>query len=294
MTLTWLAIVNPMAGSRRSARWLQGMENRLRRELGAQVLFTERPGHARQLAAESTQFDGLAVFGGDGTVSEVVNGMSLENQRLLLLAGGTGNGLARDLRLTSMDASLAAAHTARDVRKLDLIRVTFRSEEKDGSRLAISTASVGYAAEVVVLSNRYFKRLGPLCYPLAATLQAARQRSFTLGVRLDGGPQNELQVSNVMVNNTRHAGNFSAFRQSQPDDEKMDVLLARAGFLPQVLHNLSVLTQTYIYATAKEFTARALHVSLPSAGRLMIDGELWENVTTASFEVLPGVLQCVA
>jgi len=293
VAFTWLAIINPKAGSRRSDQWLKRMESRLRSELGAQVVFTERSGHATQLAAEAKSFQGLAVLGGDGTLAEVVNGMSLESQRLLLLAGGTGNGLARDLRLTSPDASFAAARTNR-VRKLDLIRVTFRSDEKEHSRLEISTASLGYAAEVVVLSNRYFKRLGPLCYPLAATMQAARQGRFYLSVRLDEGLQNEYQLSNVMVNNTRHAGNFSAFRRSQPDDEKMDVLLAHVGFLPQVLRNLSVLTQTYVYATAEEFKARAIHISMPTAARLMIDGDLWENVTAARFEILPGALQCVA
>jgi diacylglycerol kinase family enzyme len=293
MAQHWLAIVNPMAGLPRSTRRLMEMENRLRHELGAQVVFTERPGHAMQLAAEARPYLGLAVFGGDGTVSEVVNGMSLKKQRMLLLAGGTGNGLARDLGLTSMDASFAAALAGR-FRSLDLIRITFRSKGEEISRLEISTASVGYAAEVVVLSNRYFKWLGPLRYPLAATLQAARQRSFSIGVRLEEKPATRQQLSNVMVNNTRHAGNFSAFRTSRPDDGKMDVLLARAGFIPQVLHNFAVLTQTYLYATAREFTSRALNLSLSTAARLMIDGELWENVSEAKFEILPGVLQCAA
>src|SRR6185436_15950321 len=103
--------------------------------------------------------DGLAVFGGDGTVAEVVNGMDLDGQRLLLLAGGTGNGLARDLGLTSIDMAIEAANASR-IQQLDLIQVSFQTDSKSYTRLAISTASVGYAAEVVVLANRYFKRLG--------------------------------------------------------------------------------------------------------------------------------------
>lgn len=289
----WLAIVNPRAGRSRSAQWRARMAERLQRALGAEVVFTERPGHATELAAGAQAFEGLAVFGGDGTVAEAVNGMALERQRLLLLAGGTGNGLARGLGLTSLDAAFAAARANR-LRHLDLVRVNFRCHGQENWTLEISTASVGYAAEAAALANIYFKRLGALCYPLAATLQAARQPAFPLTVRVDQGAPVERCLSNVMVNNTRHAGNFSAFRQSDPGDGKMEVLLARAGFGPQLLHNLAVLTRTYFFATAAEFTARTLQLTLPSPHRLMIDGELREGVTEVRFEVLPGQLRCVA
>jgi undecaprenyl-diphosphatase len=291
MTTAWLAIVNPKAGFSRPVRWRQTIAEYLQREIDADVVFTQYPGHATELAAAS-KAEGLAVFGGDGTIAEAVNGMDLGRQRLLLLAGGTGNGLARDLGLNSLDAALVAAR-ANHLRFLDLIRVTFQTQDQILSRLAISTASVGYAAEVVVLANRYFKFLGGWCYPLAATLQAARQVAFSITVQIDENISREQQLSNVMVNNTRHAGNFSAFRQSNPGDGRCEVLLARAGFTQQFLHNLAVLSRTYFYATATEVTAQRLNLIIPAPQRLMIDGELWENVTKASFEVLPGKLKCV-
>jgi diacylglycerol kinase family enzyme len=212
---------------------------------------------------------------------------------LLVLAGGTGNSLARDLGLTRLDSALTAARENRR-RTLDLIRITFHSAGQPFSRLAISTASVGYAAEVVVIANRYFKSLGPLCYPLAATLQAVRQRAFRSTVGLDGASATEQQLSNIMINNTIHAGNFRAFRGADLNDGKMEVLLARAGFIPQFLHNLAVLTRTYFYATAAEINARDLTLRLPTPQCLMIDGELWQSVTEVHFEILPGRLQCVA
>ena len=256
-------------------------------------MFTERPGHAQELSAGAQAFEGLAVFGGDGTTAEVVNGMDTDRQVLLLLAGGTGNSLARDLGLTSLDAAFATAREGRR-RALDLIRVAFQYQAKNYSRLAISTASVGYAAEVVKLANRFFKPLGALCYPLAATFQAARQQSFHLATSLDGGPFREQRLSNLMINNTGHAGNFRAFRGADLRDGQMEVLMARAGFTSQLLHNFAVLTRTYFYATASEVAARELTLRLSTPRGLMIDGELWEGVTEVRFEVLPGKLKCVA
>lgn len=292
MSLTWLAIVNPYAGYSHSTSWRQSFALQLKQALNAEVVFTQFPGHATELAGRSN-VDGLAVFGGDGTVAEVVNGMHLDQQRLLLLAGGTGNGLARDLGLTSLDMAFDAARENRS-RSLDIIRVTFRIQNQNHSRFMISTASVGYAAEVVVLANRHFKRLGSWCYPLAATLQAARQASFSIKVSIDDDILVERRLSNIMVNNTRHAGNFSAFRAAQLSDGLMEVLLARANFAGQFTHNLAVLTKTYFYQTAAEISAHHLRLALASPRRLMIDGELWENVSEASFEALPGRLQCVA
>ena len=291
MITAWLAIVNPYAGYSHSANWRESFAERLKRELNAEVVFTQFAGHAVQLA-RGAKAEGLAVFGGDGTVAEVVNGMDLDRQRLLLLVGGTGNGLARDLGLTSLDMAFAAARENRS-QSLDLIHATFRTQNQNHSRLMISTASIGYTAEVVVLANRYFKRLGSWCYPLAATLQAARQSSFPIKVSIDDNIFVERRLSNVMINNTRHAGNFSAFRQSDLTDGRAEVLMARAGFMGQFLHNLAVLSRTYFYRTATEITASSLSLSLSAPRRLMIDGELWENILEVHFEVLPGKLNCV-
>lgn len=292
MAIHWLAIVNPRARFARPARWRQHIAETIQREMDARVVFTEYPGHASELAASSAA-DGLAVFGGDGTIAEVVNGMDLPRQRLLLLAGGTGNGLVRDLGLNSLAAGFAALRVGR-TQALDLIRLEFESQGRPVTRLAISTVSLGYAAETVALANRHFKSLGEFCYPLAATLQAARQQSFSVTVQLDENPPQEQYLSNIMVNNTRHAGNFSAFRNSNPADGRLEVLLARAGFAAQCLHNIAVLSRTYFYATAAEASARMLTLIPATPQRLMIDGELWDEVTHLRCEVLPGKLQCVA
>ena len=95
-----------------------------------------------------------------------------------------------------------------------------------------------------------------------------------------------------MINNTRHAGNFSAFRNSDTGDGKFEFLLAKAGFWGQFTHNLAVLSQTYFYQTAQEQKAGSLTLVLPVPQRLMIDGELWEDIREVRFEVLPGKLCC--
>ncbi len=294
MPAPWLTIVNPRAGGRQRDGWHQPLVKRLERELGAEVVFTDHPGHATALASAAREAEGFVVVGGDGTIGEVVNGMDLDRQAVLLLAAGTGNGLARDLGLASFEAGFAAARLRRRS-ALDLIRVSYRlgGQDRFDSRLAVSTAGVGYVADAVQLAGRYFKGLGWLCYPVAAAVQAARQGCLSLAVELDEGPAAQRSLSNVMVNNTQHAGNFRPFRRADLRDGRFEVLLARAGFIGQLAHNVSILSGTYLYAPAAEVAARTLSLRLAGPQLLMIDGELWEQVVEVRFEVLPGKLQCV-
>ncbi len=288
---TWLAIINPVAGGHRSARFYHALAGRLRRDLGARVAFTHRPGHATVLARESAA-DRLAAFGGDGTVAEVVNGMDRERQALLVIRGGTGNGLARDLGLTTLGASVRAGRRDRR-RPLDLVRVRWCDAAGWHARLLISTASLGYAAEVVRLATHLPKRLGALVYTLAAGAQAFRQGAFDLSLSLDGGPFVRRSLSNLVVNNTCHAGNFPAFPRADLADGLFDVHLTRSGAGQQLLYDLTTLARTQALLPVPSFPARCLTARLDHPARLMLDGELCEAVTEAHFEVEPRGAQCL-
>ena len=88
-------IGNPNSGSAGEEGYLERFAEALRAGgLTVEVLNTERPDHATQLAAAAG--DRLVVAaGGDGTVNEVVNGL-LKGATLGILPLGTANVLARN------------------------------------------------------------------------------------------------------------------------------------------------------------------------------------------------------
>lgn len=306
----WLAILNPAAGALIDHGRADALAQVLQRDLGLTVLRSTAPGQLASLARSSDAFDGLVAVGGDGTVAELVNGMDLRRQDLALLPAGTGNGLARDLglRLPSRGRGLdgfgpalaALASTLRQPRPspIDLIELHYRrpSEVAWTRRLAVSTTALGYAAEVVSLAKGPLAPLARrlptgLRYPLAATLQVLRQRRLSLRFGLDDAPPSPFRASNLMVQSTAHAGNFRAFPAARPNDGRLTVLLADAGPLAQLRHNVAVLRQSYGYATAE--TQRATSASLQSERplRLMVDGEVVDGVTELRWEVLAGALR---
>src|SRR3970282_191787 len=65
------------------------------------VVGTTRPGHAGELAAGAVRdgVDVVAVYGGDGTTMQAVQGVIGTEVPLALIPGGTGNLLAGNLRV---------------------------------------------------------------------------------------------------------------------------------------------------------------------------------------------------
>jgi diacylglycerol kinase (ATP) len=91
-------IINPNAGTRQKDFILENINHYLSPGL-FEVLFTDYPGHAYDIALEKVK-EGvrwIVAVGGDGTVNEVASALVNSRCRLGIIPAGSGNGLARHL-----------------------------------------------------------------------------------------------------------------------------------------------------------------------------------------------------
>ncbi|MCR5369365.1 MAG: diacylglycerol kinase family lipid kinase [Clostridium sp.] len=147
-------IVNPHAGCGRGLKTWQKIEKILTRKgVEYNAFLTDSAEQAQGFAAELTGGTAdektIVVVGGDGTFSDVLNGLDLDSSVTLgYVPVGVGNDLARSLRLPSSPARcLKRIFRAKNIRYMDYGVMTF-GEESSRHRRFIVSAGMGLDADM--------------------------------------------------------------------------------------------------------------------------------------------------
>ena len=104
-----LAIINPVSGTGNKDKIPRLIDTVVNHDINdVSIIVTEYAGHAREIAADAVKdgIDVVVAIGGDGTVNEVGSALCGTQTALAIVPCGSGNGLARHLRI-SMNASRA-------------------------------------------------------------------------------------------------------------------------------------------------------------------------------------------
>ena len=211
-------------------------------------------------------FTTVVAAGGDGTINEVVNGLSGSQVKLGILPVGTMNVFASELglpmRLKEAWKVIQAGHT----RDIDLACAN--------RQYFIQLAGVGLDAQVVKETSWQAKRnLGPLSYVISAAQIMARKPPV-LHVEADG---ESIDGSFVLIGNGRfYGGPLPFFRDARFDDGLLDVLVFKnqshldiARYLAHIL-----VGQHSRLGDVRYLQTKKLHVSSEVAVPVEVDGEL--------------------
>ncbi|MBR5169275.1 MAG: diacylglycerol kinase family lipid kinase [Muribaculaceae bacterium] len=104
-----LAIINPVSGTGNKDKIPRTIDNMVDLEKNdVSIIMSEYAGHAHEIATQAVNdgIDVVVAIGGDGTVNEVGSALCGTDTAMAIVPSGSGNGLARHLRI-SMNASRA-------------------------------------------------------------------------------------------------------------------------------------------------------------------------------------------
>jgi len=175
-------IVNPFASGVTEER-LASVERELRLSFELTVILTERPEHATELARGLERSGAVYVFGGDGLLNEVLNGLD-EAAVVGVLPGGRTNVVARALGVPLDPAAAVSALAAAPRLRISLGRA-------NGRRFAFA-AGIGFDAELVRRIDRLGRRgdgrrPGDLAFTWeAAKLLAGRRGRYEAALEIEG------------------------------------------------------------------------------------------------------------
>ena len=282
-------IVNPAAGQR--AAGLKEL-NQVFQAAGIRwsVEVTQREGDAYRLAQQATDqgAEFVAVYGGDGTVSEVATALAGRDSALAILPGGTGNVLTYEFHIPRDFVQAARLLTGEhQVRVVDLGQVA--------ERKFLLRAGVGLESLVIERTPRELKdRFGLLAYGIAGLQSLTKVRPVTYHLDLDG---EKTQARGVLctVANSGHLGlpGLSLSPTVNMEDGLLDVIVLRKIDIDTLITLLmQTVTRVRGFGKLQHWQVRRARIDVDPAQTVQVDGD---NVGISPLEVacLPGSLRVV-
>src|SRR5688572_10983624 len=298
-----VVIVNPRSGGGLSAKRWAKLVGPITDGLGPfDTRFTEARGDGRRISREEALAGRPLVIalGGDGTISEVADGLLDAGgaSALGIIPRGTGGDFRRALELPRDLAEAARQIREGQLRTIDAGRVTFTGH--DGRRQTqhfVNVASFGFSSDVATRANGSSKRLGAKVAFLGATLSAlASYENSEIEVAVDGGERRRMTVLLGAVGNGRFfGGGMKICPEALLDNQQLDlVTVGDLGRFEVLMKLHRIFSGTHLSIPEVQSTrVRTVEVwpADPAAEiPVEVDGETPGRLP-AKFEIVPGVLK---
>jgi YegS/Rv2252/BmrU family lipid kinase len=298
-------IVNPHSGAGRTGRQFDRIARAVHAAVGEfECAFTRAPGDGVRLAADAVRAGGALVVavGGDGTASEVIDGLAAEPARedapvFGFIPRGTGGDLRRTLGMPEdLDAAARSLAGGR-VRVCDLGRIEYADHA--GARRVRHFANVagfGIAGVVSTEVNRGLKvGSGKLSFMIASAKALLSWTDQRVRWRTDGGPWTEEPITSFSVCNGRFfGGGMQVAPDARPDDGVFDVVVWKGlGLADFALRKRKLYDGTHVeLPNTRVLRARAVDAEPVDDARVLldVDGEA-PGMLPARFSILPGAIR---
>jgi diacylglycerol kinase (ATP) len=285
-------ILNPNAGS---VEGIASLRDSLERLPDTEICVTDHEGHAEELARQAVEMGVPLVVaaGGDGTLNEVLNGLSagFDRTRLGLLPLGTGNDFARSIGVPDdLEGALAVLRAGR-VQKIDVGRTSVGGK----SRCFLNMAVGGFSGVVSEKASDAKERWGPLAYMRGAVDALPELQAFETSIVLNGAERLRVATYNIVISNGRYvAAGIPVAPQAKLDDGLFEVMIAPATTIPKLaLLVPQVLLGQHLGSDLLLFR-RATRIEIDSQPEMSfnVDGEILGEASSV-FEVQPRALEMV-
>ncbi|NRD76161.1 diacylglycerol kinase family lipid kinase [Bacillus sp. BRMEA1] len=275
-------IINPKAGNGSCLKvWGKVQAELQRKQIPYLAFFTEYGGHAERIAAQIGVENKLGkliiAVGGDGTMHEVLNGMSKhKNITLGFIPGGSGNDFSRGFSIPA-DPIKALTVILRSLKKQEKTRVDFGKMffENETGHYFLNNMGAGFDALIAFKANQsrikaLFNQfsLGRLVYVYFLLKELFTYKTSTLDISIDGKKHIFEQTWFVTVSNQPYyGGGMQIAPDALPDDGLFNITVVHQLSRWKLLFVfISVFWGKHIYfKEVKRFKGRAISIqpSLP-------------------------------
>lgn len=282
-------IVNPTSGPKTKVDVAAQIQLHLDHgKFSHEVVYTERAGHAPELAGEAAR-NGSAIVvavGGDGTVNEVARGLLRTQAALAIIPRGSGNGLARHLQVPMAPEGA-----------LEVLNQGHISDMDSGSingHPFFTTAGIGFDAYISSVFAGSKKR-GLQSYVELVMKEVRNYRHLSVKASINGTVIDTDCFVMAFANAAQYGNNAYIAPEADVKDGLLDVCLVRKLDIIKAL-NLSycMLTNQLAHADSAEyFKTTHVHVETEEPMMFHADGEYMGKTSAFDVQVQPLSLKVV-
>ncbi|MER8762126.1 MULTISPECIES: diacylglycerol kinase family protein [unclassified Mesorhizobium] len=303
-------VLNPIAGGGRLKRHWPEVAASLKRHFGDfELRETQAEGDAERLALDlaAIGFELVIAAGGDGTASEVADGLlkafreSGRTAELGLLPCGTGIDFARGLGLSNnVDLTLKRIAEAKP-RKVDAGCISYVDDHGAlASRHFINIASLGLSGatdRAVNADRRKGKVSAKALFYWRTVWEFLRYRFQEVAITIDDGAPVEARMALVAVANGKFfGGGMMIAPDAELNDGEFDIVILRAAGKLKLIWDIRLLYggrhrnhPAITILRGKKVVVEPLGDVQKNAALIDVDGESPGRIP-ATFEILPGAL----
>ncbi len=301
-------ILNPYAGRWKGLQKREEIEHTLKSAgVDFDLVMTEAPNHGTELAHQAAKngFSPIVSAGGDGSVSEVMNGIvaaaqesGVEPTPLGILPLGSANDLMVNLGIpTNIPGAvkvIASGHT----RRIDLGEVTAwdLTGTNPKRRYFDNNSAIGLEPCITLIQQKISWLRGSLRYVVAALLGVAKNPQWNMKLTWEGGEYSGPATLVTAGNNPITGGVFYMAPHADPFDGKLNCVF---GSITSRFEILRVLPRTmkagagnYVeHPAIHEINVSELKIHTDQPTPLHADGEiLFEATQDIEYHTLPDYL----
>lgn len=286
-----LIIINRKAGTDREKQLGLVIRQQLPADrFAVEITYLQYLGHGTDLAREAVQrgVDTVVAVGGDGSINEIAQGLLGSGTALAIVPLGSGNGLARALRIP-LDATAALQIVANGTRKP--MDAGFANEH-----LFLSNAGVGFDA-LIADRFRHSKKRGLVNYARLVIGGFNSYKPADYSIKIDGQERQQKAFLMTVANGNQFGYEFKLAPKASVFDGLLDICLVPPlrfwDLLPLSIRSLKGNIDESRYM--EHLTGREIEVSSNELNCLQVDGDAvpLTNGKTVYFRIAAGALQVI-
>ena len=251
-----MLIINPTSGGEKALDYKEKLENKAKEYFEyVETKITEKAKDATAFAEEASKenYEAVIVFGGDGTVNEVISGIAEKDYipKLGIIPGGTGNLITKLLEI-SQDINEAIDQL--DFNKTNAIDIGKANKSYFG--YIFSVGSLPEAIHNVEIEDK--TKYGVLAYAINTIKSVIKDEVFNIKIETENGSY-EGKASQVLVLLSNYYADKKIFEENKDGYANILILknasiISKLSLIPDLLKGDIVENDNIEYIKAKDIT----------------------------------------